>query len=471
MPTTLDVVSTHVGNTNSGVQTFTHSAAASNVKAVVLITVFNGLSARVSGTPSLPSLGLANYGGTDFVTYHFGFDSLGEQGRVEIRYLGDVEGALSVIPQGPQTVTFEPYTTGGGGNAIFTTCVTITSDTSLTFRTGSGSGGDASGWGFSVDLGTRLGFIVGGSFSGVNALTGLIEGYPDMTNLSGYDFGNQVTKSAITTVASGIRSFGYTQANDDAAYAMVVIQEPLASFTIPVVATQLVATPSISVFDIATGVTSGTAAFVGDTNLNFQLTTTQATLVSPSLLQFSKTPENIPFALATNVASEALAFTGSQSSYDIANAVTAGSLALTGENITLALSELYFLPVNEGQIVFNGSLLQADTSLVVDYATISLTGSNVTANNSLITSNGNLQLTPDDIFLQLGVVAGITINASPAPLTFTPNNLTAFTAIFNNRGKIDGQPQAIINTNNDSLTLYNRKGGYHSIDYGITTLQ
>lgn len=246
---------------------------------------------------------------------------------------------------------------------------------------------------------------------------------------------------------------------------------PSASFTLPVTSSSLTATPAASVFDIATGVTSGSAAFVGDTNLNFQLTATQSTLVSPSALTFSKTPVDIPFAITSNVQEEALAFSGSQNSYDVANAITAGSLSLTGEDIALALTELYFLPVNEGQIVFNGSVLQADTSLVVDYATISLTGSNVTANNSLITSNSNLQLTPDDIFLQLGVVAGITINASPSPLAFTPNNLTAFTAIFNNRGKIDGQPQAIINTNNDSLTLYNRKGGYHSIDYGITTLQ
>jgi len=248
-------------------------------------------------------------------------------------------------------------------------------------------------------------------------------------------------------------------------------------------------------------VTSGTSLQVTPANLTFD---TSANIplrrnfklrVDMELMQFKAAPDySFKLNSAITVAAQSAAFTGNDVQLLIAVSYTLAvdSSALTFAPSTVGFTEAAYLPVQSTSVAFSvqdiglNSSIQVDNAFAlfsgqdvqllvtaripVDTAAISFTPQNITSNNSLVITSNALLFSPQNVTLSLSTGQSFTLAVNKASLILSTQELGMLLGVTGG-GTIDGLPSAVINTNNDSLTLYGRGGNYYSIDYGITKLQ
>lgn len=236
-----------------------------------------------------------------------------------------------------------------------------------------------------------------------------------------------------------------------------------------------------------------------DTSANIPLRRNFKLRVDMELMQFKAAPDD-SFKLnsAITVAAQSAAFTGNDVQLVIAVSYTLAvdSSALTfapstvgltqaaylpvqstsalfsPQNVTLSFTDNKSLAVDSTQASFSGQDVQllATARIPVDTATVSFTPQNITSNNSLVITSNALLFSPQNVTLSLSTGQSFTLAVNKASLILSTQELGMLLGVAGG-GTIDGLPSAVINTNNDSLTLYGRGGNYYSIDYGITKLQ
>lgn len=152
--------------------------------------------------------------------------------------------------------------------------------------------------------------------------------------------------------------------------------------------------------------------------------------------------------------------------------VQSTSVAFSPQSVTLSFTDNKSLAVDSTQASFSGQDVQllATARIPVDTATVSFYPQNITSNNSLVITSNTLLFSPQNVTLSLSTGQSFTLAVNEASLILSTQQLGMLLSVSGG-GTIDGLPSAVINTDNDSLTLYGRAGNYYSIDYGITKLQ
>lgn len=205
----VDTVTENVRTGTTSPQTFTHTGAASGVKAVLL--------AITHGTSSTDHVSAASYGGTAMSRVQRNTDTLTEPGATEWWFLG---GRGVAIPQGSQTVS---YTPGATTDDIQAVCVTLIADQDLEVIDTDGINNNVANPSVTLQSSGREIFCVASLYGGGSAPSAFVQNSScqDMDSQDLGAFYAATMRSAISQ--RNDFTIGGTASTDDVAFSAVAV--------------------------------------------------------------------------------------------------------------------------------------------------------------------------------------------------------------------------------------------------------
>lgn len=214
MTVTRDVVTENLRTGTTSPQTFSHAAAASGVKGVVL--------AIVHGASSTDHVSAASYGGVALTRKQRNVDTATEPGAAELWFLG------AGVPQGTQTVS---YTPGATTDDIHAVCITLKGADDLEVIAVDGIDNNVANPSVTLNYAGRTCMAFAALYGG-GADGGSFTPNANCTTLHDEDLGNFYSEVICqTTAGSADFAIGGTSSTDDVAFAAMAVTEVVAGFT------------------------------------------------------------------------------------------------------------------------------------------------------------------------------------------------------------------------------------------------